>query len=105
MDCMGDVRYAIRTLLGTPLVTGTSLVVLALGIGVTTAIFTVAYGVLLRPLPFADPDRLVQVGTIGILEFQAYREESRSFDRMVAYGTVTKNLQALDGAERVVAVT
>ena len=102
---MRDVRYAIRTLLGTPLVTGTSLVVLALGIGVTTAIFTVAHGVLLRPLPFADPDRLVQVGTIGILEFQAYREQSRSFDRMVVYGTVTKNLQAPDGAERVVAVT
>jgi putative ABC transport system permease protein len=105
VDLVRDIRYAVRSLRSAPLVTITAMAVLALGIGVTTAIFTMAYGVLLRPLPFADPDRLVQVGTIGILEFQAYREQSRSFDRMVAYGTVTKNLQAPDGAERVVAVT
>jgi hypothetical protein len=76
---MRDIRYAIRSLVKTPTVTLPALVILALGIGATTAIFTVANSVLVRPLPFADPERLVQVGTIGILEFQTYREQSQSF--------------------------
>ena len=66
-----DLRYAVRTLIRTPTVTFTALLVLALGLGATAAIFTVANGVLLRPLPFPAPDRLVQLGTVGILEFQA----------------------------------
>jgi hypothetical protein len=66
----------IRALLRTPAVTFTALLIMALGIGATTAIFSVANAVLFRPLPFADPERLVQFGTIGILEFQAYRELS-----------------------------
>jgi putative ABC transport system permease protein len=73
------------------------LLVLALGIGATTAIFTVANAVLFRPLSLADPERLVQFGTVGILEFQAYREQSDSFESLVSYSVVNKTLQ--DGAE------
>ena len=62
---MRDIRYAIRALLRTPAVTFTALVIMALGIGATTAIFSVANTVLFRPLPFADPERLVQIGTVG----------------------------------------
>ena len=95
---MRDIRYAIRALLRTPAVTFTALLIMALGIGATTAIFSVANAVLFRPLPFADPERLVQFGTVGILEFQAYREQSRSFESLVSWGTVNKNLDDGGGA-------
>jgi putative ABC transport system permease protein len=102
---MRDIRYAIRALLRTPAVTFTALLIMALGVGPTTAIFSVANAVLFRPLPFADPERLVQFGTVGILEFQAYREQSRSFESLISWTTVNKNLG--DGAEpeRISAVT
>jgi putative ABC transport system permease protein len=94
---MTDLRYSVRALISTPAVTLMVLLILALGIGATTAIVTVANAVLLRPLPFANPDRLVQFGTIGVLEFKAYREQSRTFESLVSYTTVNKNLR--DGAE------
>jgi predicted permease len=77
---------------------------MALGIGATTAMFTVANSVLFRPLSFADPERLVQFGTVGILEFQTYRQQSRSFDALVSYGAVDKNLHDVGEPERIAAV-
>jgi putative ABC transport system permease protein len=59
-----DLRYAVRSLMRTPSVTVPAVITLALGIGLTTAMFSVVYGVLLRPLPFPDPDRLVVLHTI-----------------------------------------
>ena len=56
-----DVRYAVRSLRRTPGFTITAILVAALGIGATTATFSIADHVLLRPLPFADPDRLVRL--------------------------------------------
>jgi putative ABC transport system permease protein len=57
-----DLRFALRRLSNTPGFTVTVVLTLALGIGATTAIFSLVEGVLLRPLPFNDPDRLVLVG-------------------------------------------
>jgi predicted permease len=56
-----DVRYALRMFVRTPVFTVLTILALALGIGANSAIFSVVYGVLLKPLPFTDPDRLVMI--------------------------------------------
>src|SRR5262245_50197605 len=60
---MNDVRVAIRSLKAAPLVTAAAILSLALGIGANTAIFSLVNGLLLRPLPVLDPQRLVTVST------------------------------------------
>src|SRR3954468_6543210 len=56
-----DIRYAVRTAIRTPSVSILAILAFALGIGVTTAVFSIFSGVLLAPLPFPDPDQLVAV--------------------------------------------
>jgi len=57
-----DIRFGVRTLMKNPGFTTASVLTLALATGATTAIFTIVNSVLLRPLPFADPDRLSGAG-------------------------------------------
>ncbi|PYR56681.1 MAG: hypothetical protein DMF85_15790, partial [Acidobacteria bacterium] len=64
-------RYAIRTLLKNPGFSAIAIVTLALGIGANTAIFSVVDGVLLRPLPFRDPSRIVRVSTMTADEIKS----------------------------------
>jgi putative ABC transport system permease protein len=80
-----DLRYGARLLWRSPRFTATALTVLVLGIGSTTAIFSVAYTVLVRPLPYAAPDRLVflaeqQGSGIAWPNFDDWRRRATSFD-------------------------
>ena len=80
-----DLRYGARLLRRSPRFTVTALTVLVLGIGSTTAIFSIAYAVLVRPLPYADPERLVflaehQGSGIAWPNFDDWRQRATSFD-------------------------
>ena len=57
-----SLRHALRSLQRTPMFTATAIVTLALGVGSVAAAFAIVYGVLLAPLPYGHPDRLVSVG-------------------------------------------
>jgi predicted permease len=89
-----DLRYAQRQLRKTPGFTSVVAITLALGIGATTAIFSVVYGVLLRPLPYSDPNRIMAIfeitpkGTPNRLadpNFDDFRDQNRSFRKMAKY--------------------
>src|SRR6267378_7406067 len=89
-----DLRFAARTLGKSPGFTAVAVLTLALGIGANTAIFTVVNGVILKPLPYPEPDRLVMLwekqlsdgtlGTVAPANFVDWREQSHSFDKMAA---------------------
>ncbi|HEX5047598.1 MAG TPA: ABC transporter permease [Gammaproteobacteria bacterium] len=100
-----DLRYTLRGLARRPAFTFAAVLTLALGIGATTAIFSVVYGVLLKPLPYPDPDRLVSVRhtngltstLVGIADsmFVTYAQENRVFEYLGGWG---ENTLALTGA-------
>jgi predicted permease len=83
-------RYAVRHLRVSPGFAATAMLTLALGIGSSTAIFAVLSAVLLEPLPFAQPDRLVAVasqpdGVVSISTMQDYQSRSTTFSSLAAY--------------------
>jgi putative ABC transport system permease protein len=92
---MRDVRYAVRTLLRAPVFTLAATLTLALGIGATTAIFSVVNAVLLRPLPYRDADRLV-VTRLSLPDFREVQRSARSFDGTAVWAS---NLYALQAGE------
>ncbi|MEK6303159.1 MAG: ABC transporter permease [Acidobacteriota bacterium] len=106
-----DIRYAARVLLQKPGFTAIAVVALALGIGANTAIFSVVNGVLLRPLPYREPDRLVHVhrmqppierGPISRPDFFEWRDKQEVFSDIGAYHFQVLNLTGKDQAERLV---
>jgi putative ABC transport system permease protein len=93
---VADGRYALRSLRKDPGFTLIGILTLALGIGATTAIFSIVYGVLLRPLPYPDPDRLVAVSEVTSKgnpspradpNFDDFRDQSRSFQAIAKYSS------------------
>jgi len=99
-----DLRFGARTLLRTPGFTAVAVIALALGIGANTAIFSVVNAVLLRPLPYNDPDRLVTLlhqGTnpVAVANYIDWRDQSRSFETMAAAEYWTPNLTGSDPPE------
>ena len=104
-----DLRIVIRHLSKSPGFTTTAVLMLALGIGATTAIFSVVEGVLLRPLPFPHPERLVQLsdilqgadvggnGEAGVTapDIQNYTRDTRTFENLGGYGQTTYELSGI----------
>jgi putative ABC transport system permease protein len=91
-----DLLYALRGLRKRPLFTAVAVLTLALGIGANAAIFSVVSGVLLRPLPYPDPDRLMMLWTYNPRQgfdkdvgtypnFEDWRRQNTTFERMAAY--------------------
>jgi putative ABC transport system permease protein len=98
-----DLRFAARSFLRTPRFTVPAVLTLALGIGATSAIFSVVRGVILKPLPYGDPDRIVVVwennlrrnrprNVIGAANFVEWRARSRSFANLGMAGPARLNL-------------
>src|SRR5215510_6412909 len=106
-----DLRYGARILLKQPGFTLVAVLTLAIGIGANTAIFSLVNSILLRPLPFRDPDRVVRLiqaspklglATWGVsqADFAAYREQNRSFESVALYNSTAINLTGAGEPER-----
>src|SRR6266516_309097 len=88
-----DIRFAVRSLRKAPAFTTLAILVLAVGIGTTSAIFSLIDSTLIRPLPFADPDRLVMLwerppgyarNRVSPLNFQDWSEQNQVFSSIAA---------------------
>ena len=103
-----DLRYSLRMLWKSPGFTLVAILALALGIGANTAIFSVVNAVLLRPLPYKDPDRLAifweksatQDTSISYLNLQDWRDQNQSFEQITGFRRDSFNLTGASDPER-----
>jgi putative ABC transport system permease protein len=105
-----DVRYGVRMLIRNPGFTIVSVIALALGIGANAAIFSVVNGVLLRPLPFKEPDRLMMIRETKLPQFPEFsiapgnflewKKQNTVFERLVAFRYSSLNLIGTGDPER-----
>ena len=110
---MRDLHFALRSFRKNPGFVVVAIATLALGIGANTAIFSLISAVLLRPLPFFEPDRLVQlnefdprngVGPVIFQHLENWRKHSTSFEGMFTYGVISRNFQSANSPERITAL-
>ena len=100
-----DVRYAFRRLAKSPAFAVTAILTLALGVGATTAIFSAAYALLLRSLPFQHADRIIGIyethpqivggAEVNFLDYQDWRRQQTSFEQVAAYSGSSPETMAL----------
>ncbi len=111
-DLWQDLRYGLRQLSKRPAFAILAVLTLALGIGATTTIFTVAYTVLIKPLPYKNADKAVYVwarnqreslnqGFLNYSEVIDYRQRLQSFEYLAGYTTVVTNLTGAGEPERI----
>ena len=105
----GDLRVSTRSLLKTPGLSLTIVVTLGLGIGATSAVFAVIHAVMLNPLPYPQPDRLVQIYTdsppnrwpLSVVDYQAIEDQQTTFESVAAYANRIVTFNRDDVAERI----
>ncbi|MGH9767132.1 MAG: ABC transporter permease [Blastocatellia bacterium] len=109
-----DLRYGLRMLAKNPGFSIVAVFTLALGIGANSAIFSVVNGVLLRPMPFEDPDRLIKIwetvppsgqSTTSTPNLKDWREQNTVFTGIAAYQFSSFNLRGQDSPERLSGAT
>ena len=110
-ECRDDVRFAVRQLTKAPGFAAVAGLTIALGIGATTAIFSVVHAVVLQPLPFPEPDRLMVIGEdfegrgvpsdVSVGNFIDWRTHAKSFSALGALSYFSANLSDEGGPERV----
>lgn len=111
-DALRDLRFGVRVLLKRPGFTLVAVLTLALGIGANTAIFGVVDAVLLRPLPFVHPERLVQVwerdlkrgddhDSVMASNYLDWKSRTHSFEELAAHSGASVNLTGLGEPERI----
>src|SRR5580698_171724 len=109
-----DLRYALRTLGRNPGFSAVVILILAVGIGANTAMFSIVDGVLLRPLPFRAPEQLVAVAEVlpkfsniapmipvNAVHFEEWRKQWSSVEELALYGAMTFNIDSEGEPERV----
>ena len=111
-ELVKDIRYGIRTLVKSPGFALVTVLTLGLGIGANTAIFSLISGVSLKPLPYANADRLVLVrqsapgasrpnAGVSVQEYYDYREQVKDFDELVEYHQMSFDLLKRGEPDRV----
>lgn len=107
-----DLKFALRQMLRSPVLTTLTVLILALGIGATTAIFSMVYGVILSPLPYRDAERLVVVSQhlsqagvddlgFSVPEYLDFRDQNRTFEGLVEYHTMPFTMLGTQEPQRV----
>jgi len=108
-----DIRFAIRSFAKSPGFTAVAVLALALGIGANAALFSVINAVLLKPLPYRQPQQLVRIyetflpsgfGSVSLPNYQDWRRQSHVFEHLEAFSTGSMNLQNDANPERIPSV-
>src|SRR5215470_18094512 len=110
-----DLRYGVRLLAKKPGFTLIAIITLALGIGANTAIFSIVNAVVLQPLPYPEPERLIRLWesnpgrgwpefSASAPNFQDWRKQQTVFEQLAAYEFATSNLTGGGEPERVAAL-
>ena len=104
-----DLRYGLRTFRKAPGLAVIAVITLALGIGANTSMYSIVNGVLLRPLPYANPDRLLRLATstpqfkdasVSYPNFLDWQQRSRSFEHLALYRNENWTLTGVPDPER-----